>query len=57
MDIEPQLLKSVTFGLRTTEAKRNEVFSLLDTVPLKHIQVFQIQADENEFKLNRTKIK
>jgi hypothetical protein len=54
---EPELLKSVTFGLRTAEATTNKVWALTEKVPLKHLHIFKIKADENEFKLHRTRLK
>lgn len=54
---EPTLLKSVTLGLRASGAARNEVLSLANKSPLEHVEVFQIEADKNEFKLHRMKIK
>ena len=55
--IEPNLLKSVTVGLRATDATRNEVLSLAGKPPLGHLEVFQIEVDTHEFKLHRRKIK
>ena len=57
LDIHPELLKSVTLGLRTTEATANGVLAQADKAPVKHLQVFKIKADENEFKLHRMRIK
>ena len=55
--IEPKLLKSVTVGLRATNAIRNEVLSLAGKAPLEHLEVFQVETDKNEFRLHRRKIK
>jgi hypothetical protein len=55
--IEPDFIKSVTLGLRSAPAFREQVLSLLSRCPLEHVGVFQIEADVNEFKLNRKKIK
>lgn len=54
---EPGLLKSVTLGLRSSSALRAEVEMLTSAPPLQHLEVFQIVADPNEFKLDRKKIK
>lgn len=54
---DPRLLKSVTLGLRSSSALRAEVEMLTSAPPLQHLEVFQIVADPNEFKLDRKKIK
>jgi hypothetical protein len=54
---EPMLLKSVTLGLRVSEANRDEVLSLAGKSPLEHVEVFQVETDKNEFKLHRRRIK
>ena len=55
--IEPHLLKSVTIGLRAKNSVRDEVLALASKPPLKHLKVFQVDVDKNEFKLNRNIIK
>jgi hypothetical protein len=57
MDVKPAFLKSVTIGLRASEATRSEIMSLTDKAPLNHLHIFQIQVDPNEFKLHRIRIK
>lgn len=57
LSIEPKLIKSVTFGLRSSAAVREEVLALASTPPLLHMEVFRIEADSNAFKLHRRKIK
>jgi hypothetical protein len=56
MDIAPNLIKSVTLGLRATDETRKEVLSLGNKAPLTHVRVFEILADDNEFKLHRSQI-
>jgi hypothetical protein len=55
--IEPKLLKSVTIGLRATAPTRDEIMSLTSKAPLDHLEVFQIEADQHNFKLHRRRIK
>jgi len=57
LNIAPELLKSVSFGLRASETMKKEVLSLTEKSPLNHLQVFNTVADENEFKLHRVRIK
>ena len=57
LDIKPKLLKAVTFGLRTSATTAKEALALAAKAPLNHLQVFQIKADENEFKLHRIQVK
>jgi hypothetical protein len=55
--IKPELLKSVTLGLRSSAAIRAEVLALASAPPLQHMDVFQMEADAKEFKLHRKKLK
>lgn len=50
--IEPKLIKSVTLGLRCSATLRAQVLALKTAPPLQHLEVFQIKADPNTFKLN-----
>lgn len=55
--IEPSLLKSVTIGLRATDATHEEVMSLAGSPPLEHLVIYQIETDATQFKLHQRKIK
>ena len=57
LSIELQLIKSVTLGLCSSAAVREEVLALASTPPLLHMEVFRIEADAKAFKLHRKKIK
>jgi hypothetical protein len=52
-EFQPETIRSVIFGARMAERKKMEILDLIATRPLlRHINCFQAEADETDFKLN-----
>ena len=56
LDIPPEILKSVTLGLRASKNTREKVLDLISKPPLVHVKAFEIQSDKKEFKLHRIEL-